>query len=125
MSMTVRLVKTWIELHQLDHRGIPAQLGVFQLADAERRVVHIGYAGGRAPFGLRSAVPEAVAACVELTGTEPRFMRYELTHAYLSRWQELLMVHHHDTGRLPAGNAGDEIEIGRLAPLGSDARGGE
>ena len=60
--MPLRLTKPWQELSAEAVRRLPGQLGVFQLADISGAVVHIGYAGGRSPFGLRSAVTSEAAA---------------------------------------------------------------
>ena len=52
--MAIRLEKPWIALTPEAVKALPGQLGVYQLADAEGRVVYIGFAGGRSLFGLRS-----------------------------------------------------------------------
>lgn len=109
--MAIRLEKPWLPLSAEATRALPGQLGVFQLADAAGRVRVIGYAGGRSLFGLRSAVEEARKRHPEAA----RF-RYEVTMQYLSRYQELLMLHQADAGALPAGNAGERVR-GRLSPL--------
>lgn len=88
--------------------ALPGQLGVFELVDAGGHTVRIGQAGGSETFGLRSAL-EAVAA----ERTDLSF-RYECTHGYRSRWQELLMLHHTEHGELPPENVDDERLIGRL-----------
>ncbi len=116
--MTIRLTKPWIPLDGPDRDGLPAQLGVFQLGDAEGRVLYVGYAGGREPFGIRTALASA-ADRAELEGWGPPVVfRHELTHGYLSRWEELLMVHVHDHGDLPVGNQERDRPAGRLAPDG-------
>jgi hypothetical protein len=109
--MGIRLEKPWLPLGAETTRRLPGQLGVFELADAEGRVLHIGYAGGRSLFGLRSAVEEARRRHPDAA----RF-RYEVTMQYLSRYQELLMLHVADMGALPEGNAGERVR-GRLSPL--------
>jgi hypothetical protein len=58
---------------------------------------------------MRSALTAELAA-----GNATRF-RHEFTHGYLTRWQELLMVHQSDHGSLPAGNADRIGRIGRLS----------
>jgi hypothetical protein len=110
--MGIRLVKPWEPLTAAAVRRLPGQLGVYQLADAEERVLYIGYAGGRTLFGLRSALEAALA--------QPKgaaLFRHEVTMQYLSRWQELLMLHVADHGALPALNAEDRPRrLGRLSP---------
>jgi hypothetical protein len=109
--MGVRLEKPWRELTEAAVAGLEAELGVFQLGDADGRVVRIGYAGGRTLFGLRSELAAALRA-----REAPRF-RTEVTAQYLSRYEELLMVHLSDHGRLPDGNAADaRRRIGRITP---------
>jgi hypothetical protein len=108
--MGIRLAKPWVPLSADAARALPGQLGVFELADRAGRVLHIGYAGGRSLFGLRSAVEEARQRFPAAT----RF-RCEVTMQYLSRYQELLMLHQADAGALPEGNAGERVR-GRLSP---------
>lgn len=100
--------RPWQDLSEVER--LPGHMGVFQLADARGRVIYIGYAGGRSLFGLRGEVAGAVARL-----PEARTCRVEVTTAYLTRWQELLMVHRSDFGTLPTGN--DPVPgLGRLHP---------
>jgi hypothetical protein len=109
--MGVRLDKPWQNLTAANVAALDAELGVFQLGDAEGRVVRIGYAGGRTLFGLRSELEAALAA------GEGASFRTEVTAQYLSRYEELLMVHKADFGALPPGNAADaRRRLGRLSP---------
>ena len=91
--------------------AVPAQLGVFEIADADHTTLKIGYAGGREPFGLRSALNSVL----EQAPTDERFFRVELTHSYLTRWEELLMVHNALHGELPAENRDHPHRLGVLA----------
>ena len=58
--MAIRMEKPWIELTPEAVKALPGQLGVYQLADADGRVVYIGFAGGRSLFGLRSELERAL-----------------------------------------------------------------
>jgi len=107
--MALRLSGPWQDLGRAD--GLPGHMGVFQLGDVQRQVIYIGYAGGRSLFGLRG---EVAAAALRLHGA--RSYRVEVTTAYLSRWQELLMVHRADHGELPVGNE-PVPRLGRLHPV--------
>lgn len=109
--MGIRLTKPWTPLSAEAVRALPGQLGVFELADGDGSVLHIGYAGGRSLFGLRSAVEEARRRYP----AAQRF-RVEITMQYQSRWRELLMLHVADHGALPDGNR-DAPRLGRLSPL--------
>ena len=111
--MAIRPTKPWQELTTAAVRELPGQLGVFELADAEGRVVFIGFAGGRSLFGLRSEIERAG---LRLGGGGTHF-RYEITMQYQSRYDELLMLHRADHGALPAGNHDEHRRIGRLHPL--------
>jgi hypothetical protein len=104
----IRLERPWIQLDDDAVRRIPAMLGVYELGDADGRVRLIGYAGGRSLFGLRSEIGAH-------RGSFERF-RYEITSAYLSRWQELLMVHQADHGTLPPDQPDPGRRLGRLSP---------
>ena len=109
--MGVRLEKSWRELTADNVAALGAELGVYQLADAEGRVLRIGYAGGRTLFGLRSELAAALAA-----GEAAKF-RTEVTAGYMSRYDELLMVHAADHGSLPPGNAAEAgRRLGKLSP---------
>jgi len=106
--VAIRLEKPWQELAGV--RDLPGHMGVFELADARGRVIYVGFAGGRSQFGLRGEVTAAVAQMPTASG-----FRVEVTTAYLTRWQELLMVHRADHGQLPVGN--DAVTgLGRLSP---------
>ena len=109
--MSVRLEKPWRDLTADNVAGLAGELGVYQLGDAAGRILRIGYAGGRTLFGLRSELQAALAA-----GEAAKF-RTEVTAQYLSRYEELLMVHKADFGELPAGNGADaRRRLGRLSP---------
>jgi hypothetical protein len=105
--VSVRLTKPWQPCG--GYQALPGHMGVFELADDAGQVLYVGYAGGRSRFGLRG---EIAAAADRLAAS--RF-RYEVTTAYLTRWQELLMGHRAATGALPPGNA-DVTGLGRLSP---------
>ncbi|MET0569646.1 MAG: hypothetical protein ABWZ74_11255 [Hyphomicrobiaceae bacterium] len=112
--MSIRMTKPWIDLTLEMVKRLPGQLGVYQLADAEDRVVYIGYAGGRTLFGLRSELERALA---ERPGNAVRF-RCEVNQQYTTRYQELLMLHAADHGELPLINRDNPpVRLGRLSPL--------
>lgn len=76
-----------------------------------KRVVYIGYAGGRSLFGLRGEL-DALSHHSSAT----RF-RCEVNTTYLTRYQELLMIFQADHGRLPDENNTKPIpQLGRLSP---------
>lgn len=89
--------------------ALPGQLGVYEILNQDGTTMVIAIAGALEPFGLRSAVLAQVEK-----HPHGRF-RYECTHAYMTRWQELLMLHDADHGCLPAGNLDDEHRIGTLS----------
>lgn len=103
----IRMDKPWLDLSKEAIDALPGQLGVYQIADSADDVVKIGYAGGLEQFGIRTALHR------ELDAGATRF-RIELTHGYLTRWEELLMVHLHDHGELPPGNSNHDQKLGRL-----------
>jgi hypothetical protein len=109
--MAIRLEKPWRPLTSEAIATLPGQLGVFELADDAARVLYIGYAGGRSLFGLRSEVGRARARA-----PDARCFRCEITMQYLTRHQELLMLHVADHGAVPEGNRGEELRLGRLSP---------
>ncbi len=105
--MSVELDKPWQACTGTG--ALPGHMGVFELADADGEVIFIGYAGGLSRFGLRGEI-EAAAAQQGAAA-----FRYEVTTAYLTRYQELLMVHRARHGTLPPGNH-DVSGLGRLSP---------
>jgi len=112
--MGIRLDKPWLALDDATARGLPGQLGVYQLAEADGSIFYIGYAGGRSLFGLRSELQRWIAR----RGGRPTQFRYEVNMQYISRHAELLMLHQADHGSLPAENTDvDPRRLGRLSPL--------
>ncbi len=112
--MAIRMTKSWVALTAENVRALPGQLGVFQLANAAGEVVFIGFGGGRALFGIRSELDKAVA---DPPAGATQF-RVEINQQYTTRYQELLMLHVHDHGAVPAGNVGKPLPtLGRLSPL--------
>ena len=111
--MSIRLEKPWRELTEAEIDRVGGELGVYQLADGEGRVIRIGYAGGRSLFGLRGELNDQRA---RHPGPTLRF-RFEVTSQYLSRYEELLMIHKADYGALPRENASEQDRrLGRLHP---------
>jgi hypothetical protein len=109
--MGVRLEKPWRALSAENVARLAGELGVYQLANADGGILRIGYAGGRTLFGLRGELDAALKA------NEATQFRVEVTAQYLSRYEELLMVHKADFGSLPPGNAADaRRRIGRITP---------
>ena len=110
--MQLRPDKPWTELTAEAVARLPGQLGVYQIADADGVIVHVGYAGGRSPFGLRSELERELAA-----RSAGHKFRVEINMQYMTRYQELLMLHQADTGQLPRDNAANPPpRLGRLSP---------
>ncbi len=81
------------------------------MADAGGNVIHIGFAGGRSLFGLRSALADEARNL----GAQATSFRYEVNMQYQSRYKELLMLHAADYGDLPEHNRTDRpARLGRL-----------
>lgn len=109
--MGIRLEKDWQPLEAEVVDALPGQLGVYQIADAQGRVLFIGQAGGRSRFGLRG---ELQRECERRAGQDARF-RVEVNVQYTTRHQELLMLHRADHGSLPPENE-PEGRLGTLHP---------
>ena len=109
--MSIRMEKPWRPLASEHLKTMPAQLGVYQIANAQQDVVYIGYAGGRSLWGLRGALQEQLAE----RGAGFHF-RLEVNQQYLSRWEELLKIHKSDHGTVPEGNENHQPRrIGQLS----------
>ena len=106
--MSIRLDKPWRGVDEIESLG--GQLGVFELGNAEGEVLYVGFAGGRSLFGLREVVEQTLAEVEGAVG-----FRVEITTAYRTRYQELLMVHVADHGGLPSANP-PEPALGKLSP---------
>ena len=103
------MTKPWQPCDEETFAGLAGHLGVFELADAEGRVVYIGCADARSLFGLRGAVPDKAR---EFAADS---FRVEVTTAYGTRWRELLMAHRADHGSLPIHNT-EPAGLGRMSP---------
>jgi hypothetical protein len=111
--MSIRLEKPWRELCEAEVARLSAELGVYQLGDDQGHVIRIGFAGGRSLFGLRGELANELA---HHRGQMIRF-RLEITSQYMSRFEELLMIHKADHGDVPTENSADRgRHIGRLHP---------
>ena len=110
--MSIRLEKAWIDLTPDTVAALSGELGVYQLAGEDGRILRIGYAGGRSLFGLRGELAKALKE----HGTTRVKFRIEVNHQYLSRYEELLMIHMADHGSLPVGNEAEtKRKLGRLS----------
>lgn len=99
MSLSLRIRRAWQPLDSAAVNAVPAQVGVYEISDAAGRVLIVGCAGGRALFGLRGELQRELAA----RGPGHSF-RWEAISTYLSRRDELLMLHLGESGALPPGN---------------------
>lgn len=113
------LDKPWRPLTEHELANTPCQLGVFQLADGDGTVRHIGYAGARELFGMRSALarfvtPSATESAPAATPA-PTHFRCEFTANYASRYDELLMRHIAAHGQLPSAQRHEQARVGRLS----------
>lgn len=113
--MAIRMTKPWRPLTADVVTPLQAQLGVYEIADEDGQVLFIGFAGGRALFGLRSEL----TAEIEKQRPGAAQFRCEVNQQYWSRHHELLMAYKADHGHLPRDNEAGEARpasIGRLSP---------
>lgn len=101
--------KPFMPLDDATVAALPGHMGVFELADERGEVLFIGMAGGRSTFGLRGEISARRAL------TRARSFRYEVTTAYLTRYQELLMRHQARSGQLPPENDAPSMKLGKLS----------
>ena len=110
--MGIRLDKPWQRLHDGAVDALPAQLGVYHVADDAGAVLSVGYAGADELFGMQSALRREI----EQHGGAATQFRCEFTSNYRSRWDELLMLHLADHGELPGPQRAEAARVGRLNP---------
>jgi len=106
--MAVRFTKPWLTKAEALSR-LHGNLGVFQLADAGKELLYIGFAGGKSPFGLKGEVDAALRLHPAAV-----YVRYEVTTMYHTRYRELLMAQINDHGSLPNQDVG--ITLGSISP---------
>ncbi len=111
--MSIRLNKPFQDLTPENLVSVQGQLGVYQLADENDNIFYIGYAGGRSLFGLHGELTREMQA----RESKPTRFRYEVNQQYISRYEELLMLHQFDYGELPE-RVKDEYphKVGVLSP---------
>ena len=101
--------KIWQKLDESSLKRVSGQLGVFELGNKAGEVVYIGVADARSLFGLHGELAAKI-------GSVENF-RCEVTTAYSTRRQELLMQHHAKHGQYPCLNTGSEtLSLGRISP---------
>ena len=110
--MGIRLDKPWQRLDDGVIDALPAQLGVYHVADNAGTVLSVGYAGAHELFGMQSALRREI----EQHGSTATQFRCEFTSNYRSRWDELLMLHLADHGELPGPQRAEAARVGRLNP---------
>ena len=113
------MTKPLVELTERAIDVLPAQLGVYEIVDADGATQKLGFAGGHEAFGMRTALARELAIADD---GHAAWFRHEFTHGYMTRWQELLMVYQADHGSLPPGNQDETITLGRLSPMTDDTR---
>jgi hypothetical protein len=110
--------RQWRLLTEQGVRTVGGYLGVYELREGSGEVIRIGYAGSRSLHGLGGELRERLAHA----GPDIWF-RFEITSAYLSRHQELLMQYKAVHARLPRDNPERPEQVGRLTVnFGQDAR---
>ena len=97
MGLSIR--RNWAPLEAATVKAVPAQVGVYEISGADGKVLIVGCAGGRSLFGLRGELQRELAA----RGAGHAF-RWEATSTYLSRRDELLMLHFGQSGSFPPDN---------------------
>ncbi len=111
--MGIRITKPFQPLTPEKLKDVHAYLGVYHLAEPDGAIYYIGYAGGKTLFGLNSELQREMDA----RGGKPALFRYEVNMQYLSRHEELLMLHVADHGELPERNRRElKHKLGRLTP---------
>ena len=110
--MSIRLEKPWQALNSENINRLQGQLGVYQIANEQKEILSINYSGGRSLFGLRGDLLDLL----EEKKGEKLYFRYEVNMQYMTRHEELLMIHMADFGELPEHNQKiRKHKLGRLS----------
>ncbi|MEQ1887746.1 MAG: hypothetical protein ABL951_01045 [Alphaproteobacteria bacterium] len=111
--MGIRITKAFQPLTPERLKNVHGYLGVYHLAEPDGAIYYIGYAGGRSLFGLNGELKREMQA----REGRPALFRCEVNMQYLSRHEELLMLHVADHGELPERNRRElNHKLGRLTP---------
>lgn len=110
------IAKPWTTFAAVDAASLPGYLGVYEIGDAEGRVLYIGYAGGRSLYGLRGSIAAHFADTEVNPALRDRAVsyRYEVNQMYNTRHIDLLMRFREDEGRVPEGNEASAEPLPRL-----------
>jgi hypothetical protein len=113
----VPIAKPWLACNDLDTSRVPGTVGVYELGDADGRVIFVGYAGGRSRFGLRGAIGNHRSGEESNPVISERIskVRFEVTTTYLTRYLELLAQFLAEFGTLPEANTGKAESLPPLA----------
>jgi hypothetical protein len=114
------LNKPWAHWRAGAERELPGNLGVYELGDAEGRILYIGFAGGRSRFGIRGVL------AAHFSDDEPNVVlreraalyRFEANQMYWTRWLELLARYRGEHGHVPDGNEASAEPVPRLGRIG-------
>lgn len=98
--MSIRMEKPWQPLNAENVNRLQGQLGVYQIANADQKIISINYSGARSLFGLRGDLLDLL----EQNQGEKLYFRCEVNMQYMTRHEELLMIHEADFGSLPEHN---------------------
>ena len=106
--MSLQIVKPWLPLDADELARLGAQLGVYELADRDQKIVYIGVADARSRFGLRGELEQYLGTAA--------FFRCEVNTAYATRHRELLMHYFALNQCYPERNSEAETRsLGRLS----------
>ena len=115
--------KPWTDYSPQAVRAIPAVVGVYEIADADGRLLFIGQAGGREPFGLRTRIEShfAPGEANPVLREQAAQFRWESNQQYTTKRLEMLMQYQRDSDSgegWPPANAvadwRDKPQLGRL-----------
>lgn len=106
---------SWKPLTEASVKRVPPTTGVFQVRGPDGTILDIDYAGARSLFGLREALTRSLE-----TAPEGSYFRIEVLTPYLSRFEELLLLHEATVGPLPEAVRARGVRArGRISPIGS------
>lgn len=96
--------------------SVNPSLGIYEIHSADKGLIGFGYAGSSARWGLR----EELQRWEKALGLDRARAIIDITSSYLSRYEELLLIHVVDSPRAVVSRGVNFVAFVRSGPTGSE-----